>query len=238
VLYCPACGKRLSTTIVPGTVPPPTPPNSPYLPTNIPSTFGDADRKALGKIMIFSTIVLVLLVFSFASSFFLNPFRYLIITNQNSGATPTSFTFAPNYLTIFAVIVVVGIVVETIIYQQLRSAFKGLTTSDRPHFKTPSTLTLLLMIVLPILLLGYLIILSGLQPVLNEISQNGGRTINAIPAGSMGPLLGGALITFIGGILALVGLIGGPILGLWRVGSRYDDTLHQSGSDTAHNSLD
>jgi hypothetical protein len=224
-LYCPACGRRLSTTSsAPGTVSPPPPPSSSYMPTNIPSVFGDADRKALRKITIFSAIILALLVISFVSTFFLNPFGYLFVVNRNPSST-TTFSFIPNFLTIFAAFIVVAIVLEATTYQQLRSAFKSLATVDKPHFRIPSMLTLLLMIVLPILLLGYLAILSGLQPLLNEISQNGGRTINSVPPGSLGPLLGGSVLVFIGGILCLAGLIGGPILGLWRVGSRYDDTL-------------
>ena len=81
------------------------------------------------------------------------------------------------------------------------------------------------MIILPIVFLGYLVILSGIQSILNEIGQQGGRPISSFPTGSFGALFGGLAITFIGGIIALVGVIGGPILGLWRVGSRYDDTL-------------
>ncbi len=125
-LYCPACGKRLSTTsTVPGTVAPPPPPSSHYQPTIIPSVFGDADRKALRKLTIFSAIILASIVIGFVSTFLLNPFRDLVIVNRNStSATPTSFSFAPNYLTIFAIIILVGIVVETITYQQLTFRFQ------------------------------------------------------------------------------------------------------------------
>ncbi len=73
--------------------------------------------------------------------------------------------------------------------------------------------------------LGYLVVLSGMQPILNEIGQHLGQPINSFPAGSLGVFLGGLVITSIGGIIAFVGIIGGPILGLWRMGSRYDDTL-------------
>jgi len=34
----------------------------------------------------------------------------------------------------------------------------------------------------------------------------------------------------IAGILALIGIIGGQILGLWRVGTRYDQTLIKLGA--------
>ena len=42
--------------------------------------------------------------------------------------------------------------------------------------------------------------------------------------------IGALALLVIGGILAIVGLIGGEILGLWRVGTRYDSTIIKVGA--------
>jgi hypothetical protein len=48
------------------------------------------------------------------------------------------------------------------------------------------------------------------------------------PAGALaavGSIFLDSIVALVGGILTLVGLVGGLMLGLWRVGSRYEETL-------------
>jgi uncharacterized protein DUF973/zinc ribbon protein len=225
-LYCPACGKQLSTTkVVPGMTPPPPPPNSTYIPI-IPSAFGEADKKALRKVTIFSAAFLASIVISFVSTLtLLDPFKYILPANGNPPSTTSAIFdgFGTNFLTILAVTSVVGLVFETIIFLQLYSAFKSLAKVDRPRFRIPSVLTLLLVISVPILLVGDLIVISGFVPFFNSIGQGVAQQISSLPQG-YGTFAAGGFIAFIGGIVAFVSIIGGPMLGLWRMGSRYEST--------------
>jgi len=228
VLYCPACGKKLSDqNLIQGSVPPPPPPNSPYYTPNVSSTFGDADKKALRKLTIFAVLILVSLVVGFAISFLNNPFSYLFIINYaTAGATTPTFTLSSNFLIFVGIAGLVGLVVEIVTFLQLRSAFKTLASVDRPHFRIPSVLTLLLIIALPLLIAGVIIEFAGLVPFINSISQQqAANTTPTLPTSGLGTLFAGLAMAFIGGIIALIGIIGGPILGMWRMGSRYDDTL-------------
>jgi Protein of unknown function (DUF973) len=208
-----------------GSVPPPPPPNTPYYASNVPSIFGEADKKALRKLAIFAVLILVSLVASFALDFLSNPFSYLLRFNPATSSTTTStFTLSSNFLTYVAITALVALVFEIITFLQLRSTFKTLTTVDKPHFKTPATLTLFLIIAVPFLIVGVIIEFAGLIPFLNTIGQQGGQTTPILPISGLGYFLTGAAIAFTGGIIALIGIIGGPILGIWRVGTRYDET--------------
>jgi hypothetical protein len=225
VLYCPACGKKLPDKTMPqgGVNPPPY-----YAPSNAPPAFGEADAKAMRRLTIFAIIILATFILSFSLSFLFNPFRYLLIANPAAvgSATPTFIT-GPNFLTYVTISGVVALVIEIFTFLQLRGAFKTLSTVDRPRFKTPSTLALLLVIALPIFIVGVIIEVSGLVPFLNAVAQQqqAGQPITAPSLSGFGEFFAGVALAFIGGIITLIGFIGGLILGIWRLGSRYDETL-------------
>ncbi len=223
VLYCPACGKKLPEQG--SSVPLPPPPNTPYYGASIPAAFGDADKRALRNVRISAIILLVSLVLGFVLSFLYNPFGSLLGTNPARAAT--TFVLPSNFITFFAIAALVGLVIEGITILQLRMAFKTLSTVDRPHFKTPSTLTLLLLIALPIVVIGVVIEIAGLVPYMNTIlqQQQSGQTTTPPSISGLGEFLAGAALAFIGGIIALIGFIGGVMLGVWRLGNRYDESL-------------
>ena len=189
--------------------------------------YGDADAKALRKLTIFAVIILVSLVVSFIISFLYNPFSRLLAIRNSSSGSLSNISFGPNFLEYVAIGSLVTIVVEIFTLLQLRSAFKTLSTVDRPRFKTPAFLTLLLVIAVPIVLAGTIIEIAGLLPYMNTIfqQQQAGQTITPPPISSLGQTLAGAALAFIGGIITLIGVIGGLILGIWRMGARYAETL-------------
>jgi hypothetical protein len=230
VLYCPACGKKLPELGVQGSsVPlPPPPPNSPYYGANIPPAFGDADKKALYNIKISAIILLISLVAGFSFSFLYSPFSYLFLANPATvGSIHPTFTLASNFITLFAIAAFVGLVIELITILLLRMAFKTLSTVDRPRFKTPSLLTLLLLISLPIVIIGAIIEFAGLVPYINTViqQQQAGQTTTPPSLSGLGEFLAGAALGGIGGIIAIIGFIGGVMLGVWRLGSRYDSAV-------------
>jgi hypothetical protein len=185
VLYCPACGKKLpDKTMTQGGIPLPPPPPYYGAPSNAPPVFGEADTKALHKLTIFAVIILVSLVAGFAFSFLFNPFGYVLLTNPAAvRSTPPSISLISNFLTYIEIGSLVALVVEIFTFLQLRSAFKTLSTVDRPRFKTPALLTLLLVIALPIAIVGLIIEFAGLIPYINTIlqQQQSGQTNTVFP---------------------------------------------------------
>jgi hypothetical protein len=60
-----------------------------------------------------------------------------------------------------------------------------------------------------------------LSPLLSNIAQNPTYTLTG---GQVADLSAAVALIVIGGILSIIGVIGGEIFGLWRVGTRYDST--------------
>ena len=134
---------------------------------------------------------------------------------------------APNFFSLLfetiAISAVVGVVIEIIALLQLRSALASLTKVDRQYFGIPSKLTLVVIIALPLLIVGLFVTLAELGPFFSSISQNQGQAPTL--SNGVGILLGASAVEGIGGIAILIGYIGGIILGVWRMGSRYNETL-------------
>lgn len=109
-------------------------------------------------------------------------------------------------------------------------AFVDLKPADS-NFNTPAALTLVGLVGLVLLGLGYLVFLGELGSLVQCVGTGSGNltpTPNCF-TGQLGALLGALALLGIGLILALIGVIG-YILGLWRVGTRYQETLIQVGA--------
>lgn len=108
-------------------------------------------------------------------------------------------------------------------------AFRQLRTVD-DRFSLPSILAVLIPI-------GVVLASAAAYPLFNELP-----TIVALapttPGGTPTAAFTSAIVSFffvfvllgVGGIVVLVGLIGGQILGVWRLGSKYDETLLKLGA--------
>ena len=227
VVYCPSCGNKVLRETPQSTGAPNLPPTPPaYLIYE-----GDTDRYALDKLKLFAIIFIIGsiagLILSFAfffNGFFLMPFHVIYLI---SSSTSTPVIIAPNFFSLLfetiAISAVVGVVIEIIALLQLRSALASLTKVDRQYFGIPSKLTLVAIVALPLLIVGLFVTLAELGPFFSSISQNQGQT-PTLPNG-IGILLGASAVEGIGGIAILIGYIGGIILGVWRMGSRYNETL-------------
>ena len=116
----------------------------------------------------------------------------------------------------------ITVVIQLAAIAILTLGFRDLGKVDRSRFSTPSTLMLIMVAGTFLAAAGALLlfnVLSGFASVPPPMVQ---------PAGALaavGSIFLDSIVALVGGILTLVGLVGGLMLGLWRVGSRYEETL-------------
>ena len=191
------------------------------------------EASALQKITWFGILelaeIVVGLVLSFylLSAFFFSPFFLNPPTSLTAAQAAT--IFEPLFRTL-ALILPITIALGLAAVVVLTLSFRQFTKVDRSRFSTPSTMTILMIIGLAAVTVGAIPIFYGLGDLIVQLT----RTQTGNPAQSYASFVGsfiffGALIG-IGGLLALVGMIGGVILGLWRVGVRYDQTVIKVGA--------
>ncbi|MGI0132671.1 MAG: DUF973 family protein [Thermoplasmata archaeon] len=132
------------------------------------------------------------------------------------------------YLT--GALVATGFFVGAVSWWWVRRGFRSMDGVDRA-FGTPATLVTLGLVGLVLLGLAFFAFLGEVGSLVQctpPISSN-----STVPPGCLGPAVGAILLTagllFVGAIIALVGLIG-YILGMWRFGERYHETLIQAGA--------
>jgi hypothetical protein len=119
----------------------------------------------------------------------------------------------------------VTFVIELAAIAVLTMGFRDLRRVDRGEFSTPSTLMLIMIAGTFVSAAGVLLIFSTFSGIFT--TALGPSTVTQ-PAGAMaaiGSLFLDSILALLGAVLSLVGLIGGLMLGLWRVGSRYDESL-------------
>lgn len=191
------------------------------------------ERSALSKVLLFGIIQLVgigvgwliawwsfVSIFSTVSSLGLGPSPNSAQVGRALGPLFQYFGYM-----VMAVVAVglVGLVVLTL-------AFRDFRGFDRGRFSTP-------FIFMIIMIIGSLLVAGGLVPLFNQIPT----LIANAPAGSssalppafsaaIGTLFATLIIISVGALLAFAGLVGGQILGLWRVGSRYDKVIIKVGA--------
>jgi len=150
--------------------------------------------------------------------------------------SPSGTTLSPSDLsnlfqglfTYMSAVVAVAVVVGLIAIYLLYGAFRRLSRLDSPSFSTPATLTILLMIGYAVAGIGAIPLFLTLSSLLSQIATT--QTFNPfLGTMSLGFIAALALLV-IGGMLSIVGVIGGEILGLWRVGTRYDSTIVKVGA--------
>ncbi len=110
------------------------------------------------------------------------------------------------------ILAVVGAVIGFISILFYRAGFRSLREIAPDQFRTPYTFTTVFLVGIALLVLGLLIVIAGAVSI------------------SLTSLLIGAVFVIIGAILVFLGDIIGIILGLWRVGTRYDNTLIKVGA--------
>jgi hypothetical protein len=208
--------------------------SSPSPPSNTPSVdpqaVSAADLGALGKIELFAIAIFLGSVVGLALSFLYFGSIFASLGRASSSANPSvqSLNFFINSL--YATLAISAVLGFFGLYQ-LRIAFKTLAGIEKERFGLSSTLTLLLLIIQPVTIIGVVILIVGIFSVMSSLPANS----STAPPNIFNPetftlFLVGSIISGICGIVALIGVIGGPILGLWRAGARYDEDVMKAGA--------
>ena len=201
-------------------------------PTLLPQA-SPVENSGLTKVLWFGVIQLAGVAASWAIGYYIAGTVFSSTTSLNLPSNPTpadvSAALGPVFQELSLVVPVVflmgliGVVTLTL-------GFRDLGKVDRQRFSVPSTLML-------VLIGGVLVVTAGMVPLFNSIPNvlatvpsTPGTTPSAAFLAAMGSLFLDLVLLGLGGLLVLVGVIGGMILGLWRLGSRYDETLLKVGA--------
>ena len=180
--------------------------------------------------MLFGIMQLVSLVAGWAAALYLFGTVFATSAALNLPPNPTpdqvSAALGPLFQSLSYIVPLAGLI-QLVGLVILTMAFRAMGKFDRPRFSTPSTLMILMTI-------GLVISVVGVVPLVNSvpniISQTANGTASSAYSSVFTSFILEALLVGLGGLLALIGLIGGQILGIWRVGSRYDETLLKLGA--------
>jgi len=190
------------------------------------------ESSALTKVMLFAIVQLAGViggavgVFYVFSSVFMNT---NLFTSLPTNPTPAQVATAlgPVFQDV-TYIIPLALGIEIIGLLLLFLGLRGLGKVDGPRFRVPSVLTALMIV-------GLLLVAGGAVPLINSIPNlisqaPSSGTPSAAFMNQLSTLIGYLGIILLGGLLSLIGIIGGLILGLWRVGSRYNQTTIKIGA--------
>lgn len=191
-----------------------------------------AETSGLQKVMWFGIIQLAALVSGWIGGFFFIGSTLTNLAPLNLGPNPTpsqvSAALGPLFrglsfvVPLVAVIQVAAVLVLVMALRQLKS------TDSR--FSTPSSLTIILLVGMLVAVAGAVPLLYALPDLISQIASVPGTSVPAGLSTAVASLVAYFLLVMVGGLLSLTGLIGGQILGLWRVGAKYGETLLKLGA--------
>lgn len=173
-------------------------------------SYAEADLVALRRTRVFSLIGIaqIALVVVFVAIIL----QRILVSLSRSGGNPSFGDMFAAIAWPLALSVVVGLLLGFAGFAVLYSGFRAVASLD-VSLKTPTSL-------LPLLVVGQTITAATSVAILF-----GSAGTAAAPT-----VLALAPINLVGALIGLVGQIGGQTLGLWRLGSRYDDSLMQLGA--------
>ena len=173
--------------------------------------------------MWYSVILIAGAVIGYSALLRILPLETVMLAGLHTQSPGSPPTIPPGFASVMQLIVAlgaIGIGFSIVAFYVLRSGLSILSRTD-DDFSTPSKLLLVALVSAPLLLLLLVYILEISIGVLQQLQTSPSSTPNIDLSG-----LGAASIFLILTALGvLVGYIGGVILGIWRLGSRYDDTL-------------
>ncbi len=217
--FCLRCGQPLFSVPPPAAYPTyvPPPPSGPIPPNP------RADLPAISQVQLFAVLGLVGAFVGTFIQFGLGPLTgysvFGLLQPGSSGLSPANVYALTGILLVSAVITIAGVYLLWRGYSRLRPYDPGLST--------PSKLLPLLIVGLVLIVLGVAVLLAA---VASLVSCAGTTTPPPAACVDVGSILGGLLLLLLGGILALIGVIGGVVLGLWRIGQRYDESMIKAGA--------
>ncbi|MCI4352766.1 MAG: DUF973 family protein [Thermoplasmata archaeon] len=182
----------------------------------------EKDLAALSRIRGAAIVAMVGAAASAAISVVLSTGGYLRFAPTTTTTLPT---FTSMFLFIFLGVELAAFAALVASFELYREGFVELRDVDT-RFSSSPTFALLAMIGFVILAVGLLVLLLALY----NIVSCAGHTL-PIPLGclQLGTLLGGVALAGIGGIVALIGVIG-TLVAIWRLGERYAESLFKVGA--------
>jgi hypothetical protein len=190
------------------------------------------EKSGLNKVMWFGIIQIVSLVAGWVVSFLVFGTIFASTANLNLPQNPTpqqvSTALGPLFQS-FAYLIPALILIGIVGTVMLMLGFRDLAKVDGSRFSLPWKLTLILIIGVAIVAAGVVTLFDDIPNIIAQ-APTGSGTPSAAFAAAISTILVAALVAFLGGILALIGVIGGEILGLWRVGSRYNESIFKIGA--------
>ena len=237
--FCASCGSSLTWTATPTLTtgaPPPSNPLPAYVPSFRPieppspsgslSSFDPLREKptesaALHDVQWAATLALVGALLSVVSLFDSNTTTIFTVTSGTSG---TSISVSATGLASLAAIAALGLaltIAEVILY---RSAFRKLSPID-PRFSSPATFALVFLITAVLLALLAVALFAEIFQAI-QCAAGGPISSYCLNAGALLGILGLLVVV---AIVAFIGYIG-LLVGIWRLGSRFGDSLFKVGA--------
>jgi len=192
------------------------------------------ERSALTKVMWFGIIELVGIVAGWVAAFYLfsNLFSgtfFTSLVNSTGTVTPAQVATAMGpVFTDITYIIPLSLGIELVGLIVLTLGFRGLARVDSQRFHVSTPFMAVLMVGLLLAAGGAVPILTSLPNIIASAPTSG--TASAAFLNQFGTILAYLGLVLLGGLLSLIGYIGGLILGLWRVGSRYNQTTLKVGA--------
>ena len=129
----------------------------------------------------------------------------------------------------FTIIIPVVLAIEAVGVILLTLALRQLRMVD-PTFSLPSKLILLLVAGVVLAGIGAVPLFYNLPNIIASAPSQTGATPSSAFMSSFGTTFAYIGVVALGGLLALIGAVGGLVLGVWKLGTRYDETLFKIGA--------
>ena len=183
-----------------------------------PASTAKSERSALSKVMWFGIIQLVGLVAGWVIYFYAFSTVFATFANLSpSNPPPSQFSAAlSSVFQTFTLLTPISLGIELVAIVLLLIGFREFSRVDPSKFSTPSKLTYLLLVGVIIAGAAAVLLFNSFPALIAQIASSSGSTPSSAFQRAIAGLLAFSLLAFVGGILALIGLIGGQILGLWR----------------------
>ncbi|MDG6957217.1 MAG: DUF973 family protein [Nitrososphaerota archaeon] len=204
-------------------------------PPSVPAAPQSADGRevsALVMMLWFGVLQLAGLVAGWAASLYLFGGAFSSFTAfpqvRNATSVQTAAALGPAIRSMTLVLPVTG-AVEIIALAILAIGFWGLRRVDRT-FSVPSILTIVMVVGGGLAVAGGVGFFGSVSNIITQAPTASASLSSAEFSSAVASLFIAFFMLAIGGLLTLIGFIGGELLGLWRAGSRYNETLLKLGA--------
>jgi hypothetical protein len=195
-------------------------------------TEGDRSKSGIRKVMLFGVLQLVALAFGWVGSFLFIGRAFSGLTTLPPGQTVTPSEVSALLVPVFkdlSVLVPANATLQVLGVVFLFLGFRDLARMDS-RFSAPYVLAIVMLVGTLVVMVGAVPLLLDIPNLAAQLPSTGGGAPSPGFISAIGSVIGYFVLIVIGGIMAFIGFVGGQMLGLWRVGSKYDETLLKLGA--------